>query len=336
MSNISFDDLDQARARFKQEPTNEMAEEMLASPDIQRRVIALRANPLVQRLARYQIAATGKDPETIRFTQPWMADAERLFFTLLVLAPGMAVTLNGMPSDSFTKAAVWASLEVAAPYSWRSEIYTLASQLPVPRHTITREFMPNSIMYWSWEAGNHIRGFSADGEPYESSEDALLVQYSPPGLVISTAICCSEYDGRPSLSFSSFPPIRIGSTWPDDYSEEDRPGVSRTLALIAFLNSPYVDTRATKHPRDLRREMKRKNHASPLEVNVVSLRAIPRHPAPGGDGAGITHHSRWWVRGHIRAQWYPSLNGHKLIWIREHLKGPEGTPMITKVYDVKR
>jgi hypothetical protein len=42
------------------------------------------------------------------------------------------------------------------------------------------------------------------------------------------------------------------------------------------------------------------------------------------------------VNGHVRAQWYPSEQAHRLIWIAPYLKGPEDAPMLTHAYKVAR
>src|SRR6266540_3238639 len=45
---------------------------------------------------------------------------------------------------------------------------------------------------------------------------------------------------------------------------------------------------------------------------------------------------RWWVIGHPRAQWYPSLGAHRLVWIAPHVKGPEGKPLWPQAFRVSR
>jgi hypothetical protein len=51
-------------------------------------------------------------------------------------------------------------------------------------------------------------------------------------------------------------------------------------------------------------------------------------------GRVYTH--RWLVRGHHRAQWYPSLKAHKVVWIAPYIKGPADAPLKMPVYVVKR
>ena len=45
--------------------------------------------------------------------------------------------------------------------------------------------------------------------------------------------------------------------------------------------------------------------------------------------------NRWWVSGHLRAQWYPSRQAHSLKWIAPHVEGPAGKPFEQRTYSVK-
>jgi hypothetical protein len=146
---------------------------------------------------------------------------------------------------------------------------------------------------------------------------------------------------------------RTDKTWGADYASYllgstvdvpvhnnsgSNPGLS-ALKLLAFLNSPYVDK--TKHgiPRHIRRRAARQNlqaqkHSCDSDcVTVVELRQ-PAFKKFDGPGNGVVFKHRWWVRGHIRAQWIPSRKAHKLIYIAPYLKGPEDAPMIQRVYHV--
>jgi hypothetical protein len=133
--------------------------------------------------------------------------------------------------------------------------------------------------------------------------------------------------------------IPYGKTYPDDFAEEHLKSVGQTLAWLAFINSPYVDSAPHRFERQMRRELRgAPAEITEQEVSVITLRReIPRKQKPSdGPGEDIDYKNRWWVSGHIRAQWYPSLEAHKLIWVAPYLKGPDGMPIKERVYDVNR
>jgi hypothetical protein len=65
----------------------------------------------------------------------------------------------------------------------------------------------------------------------------------------------------------------------------------------------------------------------PLDrVRVIRLRAnrISSHDGTGGS----RYQHRWPVRMHKVRQFYPSLNGHKVLWRGLYIKGPDGAPLL--------
>ncbi|OEJ21027.1 hypothetical protein [Streptomyces subrutilus] len=65
-------------------------------------------------------------------------------------------------------------------------------------------------------------------------------------------------------------------------------------------------------------------------VRYVTLRHRSIHAERTGqvDGAGVTYRHRWIVSGHWRNHWYPSQQRTRPIWIANHMKGPEGAPIL--------
>ncbi|MCI0554288.1 MAG: hypothetical protein L0287_25355, partial [Anaerolineae bacterium] len=69
-------------------------------------------------------------------------------------------------------------------------------------------------------------------------------------------------------------------------------------------------------------------------INIVNLR---RNSAPGRDTQNqrpIEWSCQWIVSGHIRNQYYPSEDAHRLIYIAPYAKGPEDKPFKPTVYRV--
>jgi len=292
----------------------------------------LKTNPLLLR----SIQQRGVDGYAPRITMAWQAEAERLIYTLLLGETQAGFELGvGMPTGKNLKRRMSAFyiMEMAVTYLWRNQIREKAEMLPVPRHTIPENVLPYPQMYWSWEGARDAKVTNLEnGKQLEVEGDGMLIWYTPPDF-IQVCVVGSSPAGVHILPSGE---LRIGSTWPDDYDADQQHSLGPALAMLAFLNSPYISNDRQRLDRPTRRALAKASARSvdPI-IHVVALReADTLHGV--ADGTGREFHHQWWVRGHIRAQWYASRNGHKLIWIREHLKGPNDAPIIRKVYDVKR
>ena len=63
-------------------------------------------------------------------------------------------------------------------------------------------------------------------------------------------------------------------------------------------------------------------------VRYVRLRHQSIPQAAGGEGGSRGYQHRWIVRGHWRNHYYPSRQDHRPIWIAQHIKGPDGAPIL--------
>jgi len=294
----------------------------------------LRNHPLVMRHMR------GSENPSGRITQAWQAEGERLVYMLLsgsTAPPAEAPLALNFGESKVDQARVrtmaYFALSMAVTYLWRPQILDMAEALPVPRHTIPENVLPYQFMYWTWEGPRPvIYEDPQSGYHLEFDGDGMLIWYGGYG-VINTCMFGVDSAG---LHIVPSPVIHIGSTWPDDYTEGQQSFVGPVLSKLAFLNSPYISTDRERLDRPTRHSLARASvrDVDP-NIHVVKLRESSTPSGVGNSTEGKFHH-QWWVRGHIRAQWYPSRKGHKLIWIQEHLKGPNDAPIIKKVYDVKR
>lgn len=112
------------------------------------------------------------------------------------------------------------------------------------------------------------------------------------------------------------------------------------LAFLRFINEPWINTEHVRPDRGLRRRAERAFEERPEhvpEIHVVHLRRRGGNPTESGTG-NIEWSHRWLVRGHWRNHWYPKLGVHKPRWIAEHIKGPDGLPLVVhdKVFSVER
>ena len=305
-----------------------------------------RDHPLVVQFFR-QLGNRKKNQEGLvenkLATQPWQAEANRLTFLGMLSDPSVTleypVPIRGsLQADVESRLSTFLTLYASKPFLWRRQIVEKADTLPIPRHTIPKDLLPYQTMLWTFEVVSVSQFSLADGSVYDVPEEAMLLHYVPKDKVVVSLLYRTgdPTTNKFSVVLAPMAEIHTGMTWPDDFDADQKPAVEIILRRLAFLNSPYVSHDTERLSRTGRRSLERANVEQPdPTIHVVKLRQAPiRSNANGNPGRDYKH--QWWVRGHIRAQWYPSLKGHKLVWIREHLKGPSDAPIIQKVYDVQR
>ena len=344
------DEIDQLyTAMFGTTDDDEIARKLFAEMDLTK----LKNQFNLLNSYRHDTYTNSGEPVARPITQAWEVEAERLSYALLLSNPQIKLEL-GVPyidiktgrshgnTSMSMRFLMFQTMLAAVPYLWRTEITAKAEMLPIPRHTISENLLPYPQMYWSWETGhNHTVVNNDTGENLEVLSDGMLIWYTPPDRIRACLVGCppgtyAQQMGNPTVSAIETTSFRIGSTWPDDFDKDEQPTVAPILAKLAFLNSQYISNEPQRLPRPIRRGLAKASVADPDPVfHVVSLRPSATPRTVGGDSGRKFHH-QWWVRGHIRAQWHPSIKGHKLIWIDEHLKGPNDAPMISKIYDVNR
>jgi hypothetical protein len=86
----------------------------------------------------------------------------------------------------------------------------------------------------------------------------------------------------------------------------------------------------TSSPERVSRAVRRRksNWRDISTVQVLTLRRRSSRSADAKRDMDWSH--RWWVNGHWRWQWYPSLQEHRQIWIAGYDKGPEDKPFLSK------
>ena len=277
---------------------------------------------------------------TIDTPEDALGEREHLCYSTMLATEEFefALTPNEVKSEKLPQAE-WELREEAAVYGlyellgmsevflWTFDIVQGALAMTLPDHVFGREGFQAPFMWWTFR------------RPLIFSNCAAQIQ----GLLIVSfpdRVELFYFFGRVKDTDKSWKWERYGIFFGERVSD-DHPH-SWVLKLIAFLNSKYVSADRTQLPRGLRRSMERtgqKKKEIP-RVRVVQLRAKgPTLPKPNGsdpDGPVRDWAGRWWVRGHIRAQWCPSTKTHKVIWIAPHLKGPEDKPILGRLYLVDR
>lgn len=211
-------------------------------------------------------------------------------------------------------------------FIWFHNVREVATQLPLPDHVFGPEGWPHRLMWWAFETPIPVDN--------DKSLRSIFLEQRTNGIDM---LSFQEHhfetqNPRPRIVLSQLEyGTKILSTDPDNKN------LVPLLRMIAFLNSQYVVAPHQRLDRASRRQLSRAGTPKSAEetVRVVDLRTIQHEKGrQPNHGEPVDWGSRWWVRGHIRAQWCPSSQSHKLIWIAAHLKGPEDKPIAEKVYRV--
>lgn len=222
-----------------------------------------------------------------------------------------------IPGTREERLALAGAILTAIPYWWTNDVDALISSLPLPKHIVAAQELPAPAMYIEFEgAHNDI--------------DSLLLRQQADGIAV-------YYIGGPAGGVGLHAElIEFGKRYPEDFAPELF--AVQVLKFLAFIASPYTETVPKRLSRGERKALARAGREEPV-VHVIQLRAEARQAVDEyatAAGSGCTYRHRFWVRGHYRAQWYPSLGAHKVIWIAPHLKGPGDKPFKAPVYAVTR
>lgn len=217
----------------------------------------------------------------------------------------------------------------AHPFYWKQELIKEAtSSMVIPDHIVGNTLLPYPAMYVTADK-------SLFNDPSRDLQiEAMLWLESGPGLDIVSFI--ADMDGGGRCYLLDYIRIPHGAKFPEECPLNSR----QILSMVAFLNSPYVSITRHRADRAARRERLRLEQPMPEpELAVIQLRAREKRPdATYFDAAGAHpgDSGHWWVRGHIRAQWYATEQSHKLIWIAPHIRGNPEAPLKHQAYGVVR
>lgn len=152
--------------------------------------------------------------------------------------------------------------------------------------------------------------------------------------------------GAPQLSYHTIAAWMVNTELPITYSETNDLTQERLLSLInviwTAMATPSVAER-TSAPRDPGYERFAKKHRLSSEVTIVHLRPMKYihhdepEPTEEGTAPGRRYTHRFYVRGHIRNQAYgPNRALRRRIMVPTFIKGPEGAPLLERVYSWDR
>lgn len=284
----------------------------------------------------------------LRITRPWEARAEQI-----IVAAGIAAGVTDWhPDMRFAVGRERARISLAAlliesatTYLWTMRAWDLMrSAPPLPPHVVSDDILPFPVMYWSLETAlsvstpdgpSGLDWFTLREQPGRSGVE--VIYNTQPDEPAQDPRDVSDNPTQPNVLRGGI--LKYKSKWPDDFSEAEQVFAEPVLKMLAFLHSPYIAVGAESLDRHDRRRLARSGlslQEQEWTANVVKLRNEQWQVGYGASGTGPDRAHRWWVAGHFRAQWFPSKQSHHVIFIAPHLKGPEGRPVLEKVYHVVR
>lgn len=222
----------------------------------------------------------------------------------------------------------------AAPYLWSEVVRAQLKTLAVPRHVLSPRLLPQPKLWFTFETGI--------GDSNITIDFFIVYDYGPGFQLV---VFGDHQDGDDRRPFVLGQDYEYGRVFPDDYPDHpdglhkvgDGGHLRALLTQLAFLASPYIPRQQLRASRAARRESARGGSlAAEQEVTFVVLRRPEGKRAAAEEGASVEWKHSWVVSGHLRAQWYPSEQAHRLIWIAPYLKGPEDAPLLEHAFKVAR
>jgi len=252
---------------------------------------------------------------------------ERAFLSLGILVSG--VDLDGEPISQPIAESMRTSIHAAIPFYWANSVDRIISDLPLPRFVVGPNLLPFPRMWVSLE-GEFPMHVYWRGEGIDAPLQAVLIEQSRLGYAF---LELAVQPGSDKITVNT-QTLKIGDRYPEDVTLKG--AIELFLKFLAFANSPYTEIQKLRPGRAERRRATKAGAGVEPEVHVVILRARHQLSVPASETGSRHWQHRWWVRGHFRAQWYPSTQSHNVIWVAPYIKGPDEMPVKAAVYAVVR
>ncbi len=157
------------------------------------------------------------------------------------------------------------------------------------------------------------------------------------------AFADNDWPGEPRYlvpTGTAFLPLGTGKNWDaamrildgDTGQEMDDPKTSLSMdslrffvSFLCFIRQKCVKEVQESVPRSTRRRLPEDWKPEPT-VRVILLRRYVEE-SEGQGHSEVDWQCRWWVQGHWRDQWHPSIKAHMPVYIETYIKGPEGKPL---------
>jgi hypothetical protein len=293
-------------------------------------------SPLAIRMENRQKAARTR---SIEILTPSDVIAERdLLVLMLMTSKGFESDYNQVPAigSDIILGGLGITALMSEVFLWKDRTREAASAMKLPSHVFGAEGWPYPRMWWTFQ--NKIRTANKSVGLILDVQALVLIQRHDGVVMWSLCDHTAKVDaqeftleiGQDFLKFGQRIEVNPDDRWKD--------GPTEVIKMISFLNSKYIDS---EPERLCRTDRKLCLHAGlPKEaertVRVVDLRESSNasNKSETDDKNERDWAGRWWVRGHIRAQWCPRSQTHKLIYIAPYIKGPEDKPFLERMYRV--
>jgi hypothetical protein len=221
------------------------------------------------------------------------------------------------------------SLLDAVPIVWTHKITDVALEQRIPRCTVSMIPLPVDYNLFMFDKPRQVERLDVGSTGI--TWHTLVYSHGNRGIVVCDFIFA---DGEWECFHHR---LAADLEIPGDEDTDAIHTSGMLMKLCSFLNTPLAASSFRKAKRAMRRRDKDEPKLYQSDVRFVDLR-VPIYdeqdrPKPED---GPERDFRWIVRGHYRAQWYPSEEAHQLIWIEPFLKGPDGAPIRPRAYRVVR
>ena len=208
-------------------------------------------------------------------------------------------TMKGLQGETFTY-AMWNNVRPQI-WAWDAQWPTLAWNCPRTGVRKTRHVQTRFMVVVPMMVG--------DSEEDELPMVAFFdIMYGVDGGNLPTS-------WKQLLPYISVRFVHVGEAIPEQNYYSPLYFLEQEVAVV----TPVLST-----PEEEQKLKKYKSHNDAIQE--VMLRRLKRKETR--DELGIEYKYQWTVAGHIRSQWYPSTQEHKMIYIEPYLKGPEDAPMM--------
>ena len=244
--------------------------------------------------------------------------ARRAFWSL-VLADKDNIDLGHPERDL---AALCVMTENAVPYLWDALLFEMTSIGEMPPHQVGKQ-LPFKHMWLTFDRNIQLPRYAATTEAILLIEADNCLMGVSFGINDENKTCVGKITNLPYGT----PYDEAPSPWPE------------LICALSFMESPYVVISET----GLNRRERRNSGRGPVKesdihevARFITLRKADYETGDLTGNASREWKHRWLVRCHRRKQWYPSLQGHKIIWVKAHVKGPDDAPFKSTAYKVDR
>lgn len=227
------------------------------------------------------------------------------------------------PMEREQAAAVGVGMMQSRLVWWSTEMWRGMQAQPPPPHRWDGR-MPWRFMMFVPEVDMVLQEADPSGE--ETVYRWMLLLCAEDTLSINLGLSKNRHGEAFRIGYHPLGAIRVGQL-------VESPALLKALGALYFMQQPLL-CESTERPVPADERMLAR---APREMSIISLRALARERGAESEaGNGIEREFRWWVRGHWRAQWYPSRGSHEMIWVAPYLKGEEGKPVRESMHAVIR